>query len=98
MTKKKKIIILSVMIGLLILTGYINVALNNSLSGTTNPSTTTQASTVNQNFPNNLVPLGQGLHPRVTGPTISGGRWYWADRSETKTTLNSGSRSPPTCG
>ena len=50
MTKKKKIIVLSVMIGLLILTGYINVALNNSLSNTTNPSTTTQASTSTESF------------------------------------------------
>ena len=38
------------MIGLLILTGYLNVALNNSLSGTANPSTTTQTSTSAQNF------------------------------------------------
>ena len=50
MTKKKKIIVLSVMIGLLVLTGYINVALNNSLSSTTNPSTTTQTSTTAQSF------------------------------------------------
>jgi len=50
MTKKKKIIVLSVMIGLLILTGYINVALNNSLSNTANPTTTTQASTVTESF------------------------------------------------
>ena len=32
MTKKKKIIILSIMVGLLVITGYINVMLNNSLS------------------------------------------------------------------
>lgn len=50
MSKKKKIIVLSVMIGLLILTGYINVALNNSLSNTTNPTTTTQASTTTESF------------------------------------------------
>ena len=50
MTKKKKIIVLSVMIGLLILTGYINVALNNSLSDTTNPTTTTQASATTESF------------------------------------------------
>ena len=50
MTKKKKIIVLSVMIGLLILTGYINVALNNSLSDTTNPTTTTQTSAVTESF------------------------------------------------
>ena len=49
MSKRKKIIVLSVMIGLLILTGYINVALNNSLSDTT-PSTTTQTSAVTQSF------------------------------------------------
>ena len=49
MTKKKKIIVLSVMIGLLVLTGYINVALNNSLSSTTK-STTTQTSTSSQSF------------------------------------------------
>ena len=50
MSKKKKIIVLSVMIGLLVLTGYLNVALNNSLSDTTNPSTTTQTATTAQNF------------------------------------------------
>ncbi|MBQ8522683.1 MAG: SpoIIIAH-like family protein [Clostridia bacterium] len=50
MTKKKKIIVLSVMIGLLILTGYINVALNNSLSNTTNPTTSTQTSAVTESF------------------------------------------------
>ena len=50
MTKKKKIIVLSVMIGLLVLTGYINVALNNSLSGTTNPTTTTQTSATTESF------------------------------------------------
>lgn len=44
MSKKKKIIILSVMIALLIVTGYVNVALNNSMSSSTkssSPSTTT---------------------------------------------------------
>ncbi|MBQ7798174.1 MAG: SpoIIIAH-like family protein [Clostridia bacterium] len=50
MTKKKKIIVLSVMIGLLILTGYINVALNNSLSNTTNPTTSTQTSASTESF------------------------------------------------
>lgn len=50
MTKKKKIIILSVMIGLLVITGYINVALNNSLSSTTKTTTTTQASATAQSF------------------------------------------------
>lgn len=43
LTKKKKIIILSVMIALLLVTGYVNVALNSSLSkgATENVSTTT---------------------------------------------------------
>ena len=50
MSKRKKIIVLSVMIGLLILTGYINVALNNSLSNTTNPTTTTQTSAVTESI------------------------------------------------
>jgi len=50
MTKKKKIIVLSVMIGLLVLTGYINVALNNSLSSTTKTTTTTQTSAVTESF------------------------------------------------
>lgn len=51
MSKKKKIIILSVMIGLLAITGYINVALNNSLSAkkTTN-NTTTPTSATTQSF------------------------------------------------
>ena len=51
MTKKKKIIVLSVMIGLLIITGYINVALNNSLSSpNTKPTTSTQTSATTQSF------------------------------------------------
>ena len=49
MSKKKKIIVLSVMIGLLVVTGYINVALNNSLS-TTKTTTTTQTSAVTESF------------------------------------------------
>lgn len=49
MTKKKKIIVLSVMIGLLVLTGYINVALNNSLTSTAD-TTTTQAAATSQSF------------------------------------------------
>ena len=49
MSKKKKIIVLSVMIGLLVITGYINVALNNSLS-TTKTTTTTQTSAVTESF------------------------------------------------
>ncbi len=45
LSKKKKIIILSVMIALLLVTGYVNVALNSSLSSelTTTTSTTTSA-------------------------------------------------------
>jgi len=51
MTKKKKIIVLSVMIGLLIVTGYINVALNNSISSAKgNSTTTTQTSAVTESF------------------------------------------------
>ena len=50
MTKKKKIIILSVMIGLLVITGYINVALNNSLSTKTTTTTQTSASATTQSF------------------------------------------------
>lgn len=50
MTKKKKIIVLSVMIGLLVLTGYINVALNNSLTSTADATTTTQATASSQSF------------------------------------------------
>ncbi len=49
MTKKKKIIVLSVMIGLLVLTGYINVALNNSLTSTAD-TTATQAAATSQSF------------------------------------------------
>lgn len=44
LSKKKKIIILSVMIALLLVTGFVNVALNSSLSsGATQTSTTTNA-------------------------------------------------------
>ena len=46
MSKKKKIIILSVMIALLLVTGYVNVALNSSLSS----STTTSTTAANANF------------------------------------------------
>lgn len=46
-SKKKKIIILSVMIALLLVTGYVNVALNSSISA--GPSTETSTST-NANF------------------------------------------------
>ena len=48
MSRKKKIIILSVMIGLLMITGYVNVALNNSLS--TKTTTETSATATNQGF------------------------------------------------
>ena len=50
MSKKKKIIVLSVMIGLLVLTGYINVALNNSLSTKSAPATSTQTSAGSESF------------------------------------------------
>ncbi len=46
MSKKKKIIILSVMVALLLVTGFVNVALNSSLS----ESTTTETSTTSANF------------------------------------------------
>ena len=50
MSKKKKIVILSVMIALLLVTGYVNVALNSSLSSS---SQQTNASTVTANFYSN---------------------------------------------
>ena len=51
MTKKKKIIVLSVMIGLLIVTGYINVALNNSITTSKGSNaTSTQTSAVTESF------------------------------------------------
>ena len=46
-SKKKKIIILSVMVALLLVTGYVNVALNSSLSSGT---TQTNSTAVNANF------------------------------------------------
>ena len=46
-SKKKKIIILSVMVALLLVTGYVNVALNSSLSSNT---TQTNSTAVNANF------------------------------------------------
>ncbi len=46
LSKKKKIIILSVMIALLLVTGYVNVALNSSLS----TKTSQQTSTTSANF------------------------------------------------
>lgn len=44
LSKKKKIVILSIMIALLLVTGYVNVALNSSLSSSVTTSTTTTAS------------------------------------------------------
>lgn len=46
LSKKKKIIILSVMVALLLVTGYVNVALNSSLS----TKATKQTSTTSANF------------------------------------------------
>lgn len=46
LSKKKKIVILSVMVALLLVTGYVNVALNSSLSG----STQTSAGSTTANF------------------------------------------------
>ena len=46
MSKKKKIIILSVMVALLLVTGFVNVALNSSLSS----SATETSSNANANF------------------------------------------------
>lgn len=48
LTKKKKIIILSVMISLLLVTGYVNVALNSSMSSSS--SSVQTASATNANF------------------------------------------------
>lgn len=47
LSKKKKIIILSAMVALLLVTGFVNVALNSSLSSS---ATETNASTVTANF------------------------------------------------
>jgi stage III sporulation protein AH len=47
LSKKKKIIILSAMVALLLVTGYVNVALNSSLSS---KATQTNATTVTANF------------------------------------------------
>ena len=47
LSKKKKIIILSAMVALLLVTGFVNVALNSSLSSS---ATQTNASTVTANF------------------------------------------------
>lgn len=51
MSKKKKIIILSVMVALLVVTGIVNVVLNNNLGTKTSVNTNTQqVSTNTQNF------------------------------------------------
>lgn len=47
MSRKKKVIILSVMVALLLVIGYVNVMLNNSLS---NKTTTKASSTVTETF------------------------------------------------
>ena len=47
LSKKKKIIILSVMVALLLVTGFVNVALNSSLSGS---ATHTSSTTTTANF------------------------------------------------
>ena len=47
LTKKKKVIILSVMIALLLVTGYVNVALNSSLSSSAGTAKTVSATTAN---------------------------------------------------
>ncbi len=47
LSKRKKIIILSAMVALLLVTGFVNVALNSSLAST---ATETNASTTNANF------------------------------------------------
>ena len=44
LSKKKKIVILSVMAVLLVVSGYLNIALNNSVSNVSNNNNTTQAS------------------------------------------------------
>ncbi len=44
LSKKKKIIILSVMIALLLVTGYVNVALNSTLSGNNSTNVSTNVS------------------------------------------------------
>ncbi len=51
LSKKKKIVILTVMIALLLVTGYVNVALNSSLSsGATQTSTTTTTANFYTNY------------------------------------------------
>ena len=47
LSKKKKIIILSVMVALLLVTGFVNVALNSSLSSSMSTQTSTSATTAN---------------------------------------------------
>lgn len=50
MSKKKKIIVLSVMIALLLVTGVVNVVLNNNLTSNTSTIPTTEVSASNQTF------------------------------------------------
>ena len=50
MSKKKKIIVLSVMIALLLVTGVVNVVLNNNLTPNTSTIPTTEVSASNQTF------------------------------------------------
>lgn len=53
LSKKKKIIILSAMVALLLVTGYVNVALNSSLSsGVTQTSSTTTSANFYTNYRN----------------------------------------------
>ena len=49
LSKKKKIIILSVMALLLVVTGYLNIALNNNLTQTINTSASSQSEVTNNN-------------------------------------------------
>ncbi len=50
MSKKKKIVVLSVMVALLVVTGIVNVVLNNNLSSTNVSGTSTEVSATTQNF------------------------------------------------
>lgn len=50
MSKKRKIIVLSVMVALLVVTGVVNVVLNNNLTVKSNTATQPVASTTNESF------------------------------------------------
>lgn len=52
LSKKKKIIILSAMVALLLVTGYVNVALNSSLSSSVQTSSTTTSANFYTNYRN----------------------------------------------